>query len=151
MCEAIAYAHSRGVLHRDLKPGNVMLGKYGETLVVDWGLAKPIGAKEAKESEEPALQPVSAIGSAETLPGKAIGTPQFMSPEQAAGRLEQMGPASDVYGLGATLYNLLTGKAPFPPILHDRYPQPDAKPMQEVLEMVCGGRFPRPREIPTRD
>jgi serine/threonine protein kinase len=119
VCQAMQYAHDRGVLHRDLKPGNIMLGKYGETLVVDWGLAKPgvrgagSGGREAesqaRESEAP-LMPASASGSAETVAGTAVGTPAYMSPEQAAGRLDLLGPASDVYSLGATLYTLLTGK-----------------------------------------
>jgi len=96
VCNAIAYAHSRGVLHRDLKPGNIMLGKYGETLVVDWGLAKTVGRPEAASTaHEHTLRPSAGSGSAETQAGKAIGTPQFMSPEQAAGRLDLLGPASD--------------------------------------------------------
>jgi len=89
VCNAIAYAHSRGVLHRDLKPGNMMLGKYGETLVVDWGLAKPLDRiEEGTAPGEAPLRPALAGGSVETLPGAALGTPQYMSPEQAAGRLE---------------------------------------------------------------
>ena len=92
-CEAVAYAHSRGVIHRDLKPGNIMLGPYGETLVVDWGLARPIGGV-----------PIGA--------GAAVGTPGYMSPEQRAGDSGGVGPASDVYGLGATLTELLTGAPP---------------------------------------
>jgi tetratricopeptide (TPR) repeat protein/tRNA A-37 threonylcarbamoyl transferase component Bud32 len=134
VCDAIAYAHSRGVLHRDLKPGNVMLGKYGETLVVDWGLAKPVGGPEGA-SEAP-LRPVSADDSAPTQMGAALGTPAFMSPEQAAGRLDRLGPASDVYSLGATLYCLLTGKPPF-----------ESGDVAVVLGRVQKGEFPRPRQV----
>jgi serine/threonine protein kinase len=114
VCNAIAYAHSRGVLHRDLKPSNIMLGKYGETLVVDWGLAKATGnTTPPNDQPEQPLQPYSDGGSTPTLVGSAIGTAAYMSPEQAAGRLNQLGPASDVYSLGATLYHLLTNKTPF--------------------------------------
>jgi tetratricopeptide (TPR) repeat protein/serine/threonine protein kinase len=137
VCDAVAYAHSRGVLHRDLKPGNVMLGQYGETLVVDWGLAKVVGRPEgAATSGEGTLRPASASGSAETQAGRALGTPQFMPPEQAAGRLDELGPASDVYSLGATLYCLLTGKAPF-----------QGEDVGEVLRRVQRGDFPLPRQV----
>jgi serine/threonine-protein kinase len=134
VCNAIAYAHSRGVLHRDLKPANIMVGRYGETLVVDWGLAKVVGTSEA--TGEAALRPLSTSGTSETLPGSAIGTPSFMSPEQANGALDQLGPASDVYSLGATLYSLLTGKAPF-----------EKGDTPEVLARVRRGDFPPPRQI----
>jgi serine/threonine-protein kinase len=112
VCNAIGYAHSRGVLHRDIKPGNIIVGKHGETLVVDWGLAKATGRSEPGSGER-TLAPSSASGSSETLPGSALGTPAYMSPEQAEGDLERLGARSDVYSLGATLYCLLTGQPPF--------------------------------------
>jgi tetratricopeptide (TPR) repeat protein/tRNA A-37 threonylcarbamoyl transferase component Bud32 len=139
VCNAIDYAHSRGVLHRDLKPNNIMVGKYGETLVVDWGLAKatgrPVAADEASLPES-TLRPSSASGVGETMPGSAIGTPGYMPPEQAAGRLDLLGPASDVYSLGATLYSLLTDRAPFA--------GPD---LPELLRRVEHGEFPWPRSL----
>jgi serine/threonine protein kinase len=137
VCNAIEYAHRRGVLHRDLKPGNVMVGKYGETLVVDWGLAKSIDRTDPGEEEERTLVPSSASGTAETLPGSAVGTPAYMSPEQAAGDFGRLGPRSDVYSLGATLYCLLTGLAPF-----------QSNDAVAVLRAVQIGEFPSPR---TRD
>ncbi len=140
VCNAIEYAHSRGVLHRDLKPGNIIVGKYGETLVVDWGLAKALG-KGDPTGEERALVPLSAGGSSETLPGQAIGTPAYMPPEQAQGDLDALGPRSDVYALGATLYCLLVGKAPF-----------EGNDRGGLLRRVEKGEFARPRALdPTID
>ena len=139
VCNAIAYAHSRGVLHRDLKPGNIMLGNYGETLVVDWGLAKVIGQPEqtGKSDKSPEL-PITASGSgsAPTIAGSALGTPAYMSPEQAEGRLDKLGPATDVYSLGATIYQILTGK---PPI--------ESKEIEEILVRTVKGEVRSPREI----
>ena len=113
VCNAVEYAHSRGILHRDLKPANVMLGKYGETLVVDWGLAKGIGRDPRRStSDEDTLWPTAA-SSSDTRAGSVFGTPSYMSPEQASGRLDDMGPVSDVCSLGATLYCILTGHSPF--------------------------------------
>jgi serine/threonine protein kinase len=137
VCNAVAYAHSRGVLHRDLKPGNVMLGPYGETLVVDWGLAKVVGRPAGTDgASEGTLRPPSASGSDPTRLGLAIGTPSYMSPEQAAGKLEELGPASDVYSLGATLYCLLTARAPV-----------EGQEAGEVLRKVQAGNFAPPRAV----
>lgn len=138
VCQAIAYAHSRGVLHRDLKPGNIMLGKYGETLVVDWGLAKATGTSD-KPCSLDTLGPLflPTVGdSSHTQMGSTIGTPAYMSPEQAAGRLDLLGKASDVYSLGATLYCILTGQAP-----------QTSRDLDEVLDRVKRGDFPKPSEI----
>src|SRR5262249_25677889 len=99
VCNAIEYAHSPGVLHRDIKPGNVIVGKHGETLVVDWGLAKARGRADAESLDERPLMPSSASGSVATLPGSALGTPAYMSPEQARGDFDHLGPQSDVYSL----------------------------------------------------
>jgi tetratricopeptide (TPR) repeat protein/tRNA A-37 threonylcarbamoyl transferase component Bud32 len=133
VCDAIAYAHARGVLHRDLKPANIMLGKYGETLVVDWGLARVGEAGGPAEAGEAPLSP-SAGGSSGTVAGQAIGTPAYMSPEQAEGRLDALGPASDVYSLGATLYPLLAGRDAF-------------APGDGLSARVVAGDFPAPRRV----
>lgn len=135
VCNAIEYAHSRGVLHRDLKPGNVMLGKYGETLVVDWGLAKSVGKKEIASGEATFLPASPLSSSGQTVAGSPIGTPAYMSAEQAEGRLNEVGPTSDVYSLGATLYHLLTGRPPL-----------EGKDIGIILQRAQKGDFPRPRQ-----
>jgi serine/threonine-protein kinase len=136
VCNTVAYAHSRGVLHRDLKPTNILLGKYGETLVVDWGLAGscPRGAGEAANGEE-FLTP-QAQGAGETRAGTVIGTPAYMSPEQAAGHWDAVGPASDVFSLGATLYQLFTGA-----------PLYGGTTLDEALDRARRRRFVPPRQL----
>ena len=143
VCHAIDYAHSRGVIHRDIKPENIMLGPHGETLVVDWGLAKALNRPDPPDDSHPKpLRPLSGNDTSATMVGAVMGTPAFMSPEQAAGEVESLGPASDIFSLGSTLYAMLTGQAPF-----------REKNIPELLEHVCKAEFPTPRslnnEIPT--
>jgi WD40 repeat protein len=109
VADAIAYAHSVGVVHRDIKPSNVLLGPFGETVVIDWGLAKELDADDPAETTEAA--PYRAASPQLTSDGSVIGTPQFMAPEQARG--ERVDRRADVYALGALLYFILGGVAPF--------------------------------------
>ena len=130
VCEAMAYAHSKGVVHRDLKPANVMVGRFGETYVMDWGLARVVGRRDShdlrlkpRNEDASALSLVRTVRKDEstqnpdsplvTMDGDVIGTPSYMAPEQARGKLEEVGPRSDVYSLGAMLYYMLTGEAPY--------------------------------------
>ena len=141
VCHTLRYAHSRNVLHRDIKPSNIMLGGFGETLVLDWGLAKskeqstPYSALEAKayqshrRGDDPTL----------TGTGSVMGTPHYMSPEQAHGQWESVNLRSEVYSLGATLYTLLTGKLPF-----------GGTTREAVLEQVRRGEFDPPRSVDSR-
>ena len=111
VAEAIAYAHSRDVIHRDIKPPNVLVGDFGETLVIDWGLAKDLSGRVAEPAPDPiAVASGSGSGSLETEVGNVMGTPAYMAPEQARG--EEVDARADVYALGALLYELLTGQPP---------------------------------------
>ncbi len=113
VCRAVGFAHSRGVLHRDLKPSNIMVGDFGETLVVDWGLARAIHATDQNTRPSKPLAPSPQIEWDKTLDGTVVGTPGYMSPEQAAGRNEELTIASDIYSLGATLFQIMTNTIPF--------------------------------------
>jgi tetratricopeptide (TPR) repeat protein len=142
VCNAVAYAHSRGFVHRDLKPANIMLGPFGETLVVDWGMAKAVPtASEPSRPEGPARVAQATGpgpgGSADlSHSGMVLGSPAYMSPEQAARRHGDVGPASDVYGLGATLFHLLTGRAAV-----------EGGGLVEMLRRVQHGEVPPARQV----
>lgn len=114
VCNAVAFAHARGVVHRDLKPENVMIGAFGETVVVDWGLAK---RREGEDVQGAVLAAELALlrgtSGHQTVAGMPIGTPAYMSPEQARGELASIDERSDVYSLGAILYELIVGEPPF--------------------------------------
>ncbi len=143
ICDAMSMAHARGVIHRDLKPDNIMVGEFGEVLVMDWGLAK-IQADARQVAEEAALK--ADAGSAErfreladselsksaglTLDGAVMGTPLYMSPEQASGHLAEIDQQSDIFSLGGILYALLTLHAPV-----------DGKTADEIMSRIKGGQI----------
>ena len=106
--QAVAHAHARGIVHRDIKPSNILVGELGETVVIDWGLAKVIGEPDADDPHAPAAPDPG--GSLLTRAGVVFGTPGFMSPEQLRG--DGSDPRSDVYALGATLFYLLARRLP---------------------------------------
>ena len=142
MCNALDYAHSRGVLHRDLKPDNVMLGDYGETLVVDWGLAKldeQAATMTSDGTKTVLLRPPSGSRAAPETKGHAMGTPEYMAPEQAIGDTDEIGVCTDIYGLGAILFHLLTGQAPI-----------SGKETGVKLRKAERGEYPKPRGLDPR-
>ncbi len=130
VCEAVAFAHSKNVVHRDLKPANVMVGRFGEVYVMDWGLARVLGREDKHDLR---LRPENATTASVvrterreqrdstpdsplvTMDGDVVGTPSYMPPEQARGQLDKLGPHSDVYSIGAMLYQLVTGRLPYVP------------------------------------
>jgi serine/threonine protein kinase len=126
VCDAMMFAHSKGILHRDLKPENIMVGEYGEVLVMDWGLAKVLGEREEQDSSVSRVNDTGDYGM--TMEGEVMGTPQYMSPEQAMGMVAELDQRSDIYSLGGILYAILTLRAPI-----------DGITLDEVLAKVKNG------------
>ncbi len=141
VCDAMAFAHSRGIIHRDLKPDNIMVGSFGEVLVMDWGVAKEMrpnkGARYAGSSAPAGgAADMDATADGPTSQGSVIGTPAFMSPEQAAGDADSVDARSDVYAIGATLFYALTGRPPL-----------DSRSASEMHRDRQAGKAPDPRRF----
>ncbi len=138
ICNGVAYAHSKRIIHRDLKPHNVLIGDFGEVLVMDWGLAKFLDAHDAdvpvRDSGEE-VQDHAGGDTSITVDGTISGTPNYMPPEQAAGKVSELDERSDIYSLGAILYQILTYEPPY-----------SGDDLQVVLEDVRKGNFPHPRK-----
>jgi serine/threonine protein kinase len=134
VCHAVAYAHSRGVVHRDLKPENVVLGGFGEVVVLDWGLAKLVDAPEARDPDRSRLALSEGSQTQATL--GQVGSPAYMAPEQAEGRNDLVDDRTDIYGLGATLYAILTGKPPW-----------DGPDTLELLQRIVAAETPQARAV----
>jgi PAS domain S-box-containing protein len=136
VCHTIAYAHSRGVVHREIKGDNVMLGDFGEVIVLDWGLAKLMDRPELEAADSPPAPLDETQAPGVTVQGEVVGTPAYMAPEQAQGRLDLIDQRTDIYGLGGMLYEILTGRPPYV-----------GSSTLDVLRKAMRGDPPTPREL----
>lgn len=146
VCQAIAYAHSRGVIHRDLKPDNVALDNFGQVIVLDWGIAKLLsdGELAIQASLGPAETTESIL--TRTVDGEVVGTPLYMAPEQAMGEHDKVDERTDVFGLGAILYAILTGIAPH----QESSEKKSSSSLEEVLKSIADAPIPLPTEFDGR-
>ncbi|MES2792529.1 MAG: serine/threonine-protein kinase [Planctomycetota bacterium] len=144
VCQAIAYAHSNKVIHRDLKPQNVALDNFGQVIVLDWGLAKTLGMEDPYAYLQDSDGSVISDNLDVTLAGQIVGTPMYMAPEQASGRVDEIDERTDVYGLGAILFSILTGFAPHE--LSQESLAPGSK-MSDLLDLIVDQPTTRPRKL----
>jgi serine/threonine protein kinase len=135
VCQAVAFAHAHGVIHRDLKPQNIMVGPFGEVLVLDWGVAKLVQATEARVSGQPKQN--GPVSDHQTADGTVIGTPGYMAPEQARGEIEAIDKRTDVYALGGILYFLLTRRHPVSEEMVISPPRKLDSSIPKALEAIC--------------
>ncbi len=141
ICQAIGHAHSRKVIHRDLKPENVAVDSFGQVIVIDWGIAKVLD--EVHLGDRLAFQESSSIGHNSTMEGQVLGTPLYMSPEQAAGRIDELDERTDIYGLGGILFAILSGYAP-----HERTRElTNAAGGRELLAAIAARPTPNVTEL----
>ncbi len=138
VCDAMMFAHSKGILHRDLKPENIMVGEYGEVLVMDWGLAKVLGEREEAASPVSLVNDTGDYGM--TMEGEVMGTPQYMSPEQAHGMVAELDQRSDIYSLGGILYAILTLRPPIEGTTLDEVLTKVRKGSISSMITRCGGK-----------
>ncbi|WP_372719577.1 protein kinase [Novipirellula sp.] len=139
VCNAVAYAHKRGVIHRDLKPSNVMISDFGETIVLDWGLAQSVAgpvAGQTKGNRQRDSGSAAEVSSMIEPDGTIVGTPAYMSPEQAAGDISNINQASDIYSLGVVLYSIIAARHPY-----------HGQPVEKILQQVKQASFPDVRNI----
>ncbi len=143
VCNAMAYAEARGVVHRDLKPGNIMVGDFGEVIVLDWGLAKVIGEPDEDIDQRSVSVSDIAADASKTIEGQVVGSPAFMAPEQADGRLDLIDGRTDVYGLGAILFAILTGQPPHKGTETGN----SVRDTMDLLKRITSGDIPKPHDI----
>ena len=140
VCQAIGHAHSRNVIHRDLKPENIAVDSFGQVIVIDWGLAKVLDEAMPGDNIADATLMDNSDGE-RTIAGQVLGSPLYMAPEQAAGRIDEVDERTDIYGLGAILFSILTGYAP-----HEQsQASSGSTTTRDLITAIASGPTPRVR------